>query len=343
MNDMAEIIIGRTRLKVEQNGFGALPIQRISTEDAVYLLHKAYNGGMNYYDSARGYTDSEEKLGKAFAGMWDKVIIATKTPAKNVKEFWSDLELSLRLLQTDHIDVFQFHNPPFCPKPGDESGLYEAMLQAQQQGKVRFIGITNHRLSVAEEAVESGLYDSLQFPFSYLATERELALVRACKEKEVGFIAMKALSGGLITNSAAACAWITRFDNVVPIWGIQKEWELDEFLSYIPTPPTLSDEMLAAIAADCQELQGEFCRGCGYCTPCPQGIAIPTCARASLLLRRAPSAMLLSERGKQMMQQIEDCIECGQCSAQCPYGLDTPALLKRNYQDFQEVLAGKPL
>lgn len=340
---MAQMIIGRTGLRVEQNGFGALPIQRISAKDAVYLLRKAYDGGMNYYDSARGYTDSEEKLGKAFAGMWDQVTIATKTPAKSVTEFWSDLDTSLRVLKTDHIDVFQFHNPAFCPKLGDESGLYDAMLLAKQQGKIRYIGITNHRLGVATEAVESGLYDTLQFPFSYLGTEKELELVQACKEKGIGFIAMKALSGGLITNSAAACAWITRFENVVPIWGVQKERELDEFLSYIPTPPTLSDEMISSIEADRKELQGEFCRGCGYCSPCPQGIAIATCARASLLLRRAPLETLLSERGQQMMKKIEDCLECGQCSAKCPYGLDTPALLKKNYQDFKEVLAGKPL
>jgi predicted aldo/keto reductase-like oxidoreductase len=340
---MAQITIGKTELRVEQNGFGALPIQRISKQDAVYLLRKAYDRGINYYDSARGYSDSEEKLGEAFGDMWDKVTIATKIPARSVEEFWNDLDTSLHMLKTDHIDIFQFHGPAFCPKPGDESGLYDAMLQAKQQGKIRFIGITNHRLDVAREAIESGLYDTLQFPFSYLSTEKELDLVQACKDTEMGFIAMKALSGGLITNSAAACAWMTRFEHVIPIWGIQRERELDEFLSYIPNPPVLDDSMLTCIEADRKELQGDFCRGCGYCMPCPQGIRIRMCARASLLLRRAPSEMMLSERGQEMMKKIEDCLECGQCSAKCPYGLDTPALLKRNYQDFMEVLAGKPL
>jgi predicted aldo/keto reductase-like oxidoreductase len=340
---MAQIKIGKTGLQVEQNGFGAIPIQRISKQDAVHLLRKAYDGGINYYDTARGYSDSEEKLGEAFGGMWDKVIIATKIPARSVKEFWDDLDTCLRMLKTDHIDIFQFHNPGFCPKPGDESGVYDAMLQAKQQGKIRFIGITNHRLDVAMEAIESGLYDTLQFPFSYLSTEKELKLVQACKRKKMGFIAMKALSGGLITNSKAACAWLTRFKHVVPIWGIQRERELDEFLSYIPTPPTLNDEMMAFIEADRRELQGNFCRGCGYCLPCPQGIAINMCARASLLLRRAPKELMLSEHGQEMMKKIEDCQECGECSAKCPYGLDTPTLLKKNYQDFKEVLAGKSL
>jgi predicted aldo/keto reductase-like oxidoreductase len=340
---MAQITIGKTGLRVEQNGFGALPIQRISKKDAVYLLRKAYDGGMNYYDSARRYSDSEEKLGEAFGDMWDEVTIATKIPARSVEEFWTDLDTSLRMLKADRIDILQFHNPAFCPRPGDESGLYDAMLQAKQQGKIRFIGITNHRLGVAREAIESGLYDTLQFPFSYLSTEKELDLVQACKDKEMGFIAMKALSGGLITNSAAACAWITRFEHVIPIWGIQRERELDEFLSFIPTPPVLDDSMRTCIEADRKELQGDFCRGCGYCMPCPQGIVISMCARASLLLRRAPSEIMLSERGREMMKRVEDCLECGECSAKCPYGLDTPALLKRNYQDYMEVLVGKPL
>jgi predicted aldo/keto reductase-like oxidoreductase len=340
---MAQITIGKTGLWVEQNGFGALPIQRIPKQDAVYLLRKAYDGGMNFYDSARVYSDSEEKLGAAFAGMWDKVTIATKTVAQRAEQFWKDLDLSLQTLRTDHIDIYQFHMPSFCPKPGDESGLYDAMLRAKQQGKIRFIGISNHRLDVAQEIIASGLYDTLEFPFSYLSGEKDLALVQACKGRQMGFVAMKALSGGLIRNSAAACAWITRFAQVIPIWGIQRERELDEFLSYVPNPPLLDDSMRACIEADRKELQGDFCRGCGYCMPCPQGIEIRMCARASLFLRRTPLDTMLSKQGKAMMKKVENCQECGECSAKCPYGLDTPALLKRNYQDFQEVLAGKPL
>ncbi len=340
---MAQITLGKTGLRVEQNGFGALPIQRIPKAEAVYLLRKAYAGGMTYYDSARGYTDSEAKLGEAFGGQWDKVTLATKTPAKSAAAFWNDLETSLQTLQTDHIDIFQFHNPAACPRPGEANGLYDAMLQARQQGKIRFIGITNHRLDVAQAAIQSGLYDTLQFPLSYLSTDKELDLVQACQAKGMGFIAMKALSGGLITHAAAACAWLTRFGQVVPIWGIQRERELDEFLAYIAHPPVLDDTLKAGIEADRQALQGDFCRGCGYCMPCPQDIVINMCARASLLLRRAPREMILSEQGQAMMKKVETCVECGQCAAQCPYGLDTPALLKRNYQDFLEVLAGKPL
>ena len=201
---MGRIKLGRTGLVVEKQGFGCLPIQRISKAEAVELLHRASDGGMNYFDTARAYSDSEEKVGAAFAGMRDRVILATKTAAQTADGFWKDLESSLRALGTDHIDVYQFHNPAFCPKPGDGSGLYEAMLEARRQGKIRFISITNHRMTLAHEAIRSGLYDTLQFPFCYLATDTDIAVAEACREAGMGFIAMKGLSGGLINNSAAA-------------------------------------------------------------------------------------------------------------------------------------------
>ena len=333
--------LGKTEIITEKNAFGALPLQRISREAAVTLLRKAYDGGMRFFDTARFYTDSEEKLGEAFEGMRDKVIIATKTGATTVEKFWEDLATSLRNLRTDHVDLYQFHNPSFCPKPGDGSGLYEAMMEAKAQGKVLHAGITNHRLNVAMEAIESGLYETLQFPFCYLSTEKDLALVEACKKEDMGFIAMKALSGGLITNSAAAYAYLVQFENVLPIWGIQRERELEEFLSYIDQPPKMNEELRAVIEEDRKQLLGEFCRGCGYCMPCPVGIEINNCARMSLMLRRAPSANWLSESWQAKMKLIEKCLHCGRCKAKCPYGLDTPALLRKNYEDYQEILAGK--
>ncbi len=340
---MSKITIGSTGITVEQNAFGALPIQRVQKSDAVYLLQKALDGGIDFYDTSRAYSDSEEKLGAAFKDRRSKVVIATKTKASSAEEFKRDLETSLRTLNTDYIDIYQFHNLSFAPKPGEENGLYESMLQAKREGKIRFIGITNHRIQIASDAIESGLYDTLQFPFNYLSTDEELALVRSCENKKMGFIAMKGLSGGLITNARAACAWMMQHSGVLPIWGIQRETELDEFLSYVKNTPALTDELRSVIENDRRQLQGEFCRGCGYCMPCPQGIEINTCARASLLIRRAPESSLLSAAGREKMAKIEDCIECGSCSSQCPYGLDTPALLKRNYKDYKEILAGKPI
>jgi len=334
---METIRLGRTNLIVSKNGFGALPVQRVDMDNACALLRKAYENGINYFDTARAYSDSEEKLGNALSDVREKIIISTKTAAETVEEFWKQLNTSLSLLKTDYIDIYQFHNPAFCPKPGDGTGLYEAMLEAKQKGLIRFIGMTNHRLSVAEESVRSGLYDTLQFPFSYLASEKEEALVRLCAELDVGFICMKALAGGLITRSDVAYAYLAQFP-VAPIWGIQRENELDEFLSYNETPPALTEERLAYIEKERQELTGDFCRGCGYCMPCPADIEINNCARMSLLLRRAPSAGFLTPEWLAKMEKIENCLECGQCKSHCPYGLDTPALLKKNYEDYKTFL-----
>lgn len=337
---MERVVLGKTGLKVNKNGFGALPIQRISKEDAVVLLQKAFQNGINYFDTARAYSDSEEKIGAALHEVRDQIIISTKTAAQNGEDFRKDLEMSLEKLQTDYIDLYQFHNPAFCPKPGDGSGLYEAALEAKEQGKIRHIGITNHRIAVAKEAVLSGLYETLQFPFSYLASEEEVELVELCRQKEVGFIAMKGLAGGLIHNSASAYAFMCQpqFAHVEPIWGIQREWELDEFLSYQEQAPELNEALLAEIQKDKDQLAGEFCRGCGYCMPCPAGIEINNCARMSLMLRRAPQEAWLSEEWQEKMKKIENCLHCGSCMKKCPYGLNTPELLKRNYEDYKTFL-----
>ena len=338
---MTTVTLGKTGIVSPKNAFGALPIQRVTDEEAVAILHRAYEGGMTFFDTARAYSDSEHKLGLAFAGMREKITIATKTGAQNAKDFWRDLETSLATIGTDYIDIYQFHNPAFCPKPGGEDGLYDAMLEAKAQGKIRHIGITNHRLHVAREAVESGLYETLQFPLCYLAAEPDLELVELCRERGVGFIAMKALSGGLITDSAAAYAYLAQFDNVLPIWGIQRMSELEEFLSYFDNPPSMTEEMTATIARDRAEMAGDFCRGCGYCMPCPVGIEINNCARMAQLIRRSPSAGWLTPAAQEKMMRIEHCLECGACAAKCPYGLDTPALLRRNLADYKNILAGK--
>lgn len=340
---MEMLTLGKTGMVVNKNGFGALPIQRIDKEAATNLLRKAYENGINYFDTARFYSDSEEKIGYALKDVRKNILIATKTMAVTVDGFWADLNKSLEELQTDYIDLYQFHNPAFCPKPGDESGVYDAMLEAKAKGIIRHIGITNHRLAVAGEAIKSGLYETLQYPFNYLSTPREHDLVQRCKDANMGFISMKALSGGLLHDSRAAYAYQAKFD-VLPIWGMQKEWELDEFISYQDNPPTMTKEIEEIIAADQKQLMMDFCRGCGYCMPaCPAEIDVANCARMSLLLRRAPAQPYLSEEWQAKMNKIEDCIHCGQCISKCPYGLNTSKLLEDNLKDYREILAGKQM
>ena len=338
---MKTVRLGKTGITVPQNAFGCLPIQRDSKEVAVKLLREAYEGGMRFFDTARAYTDSEEKVGEAFDGMRDQIFIATKTHAKTPDGFWKDLETSLKLLRTDYIDIYQLHMAPQCYRPGDGTGMYECLVKAKEQGLIRHIGITAHKLMVAQEIVESGLYETLQYPFSYLSSEKEIALVNACREAGMGFICMKALAGGLITRSDAAMAYMTQFDGLVPIWGIQREKELREWLSYMDETPSMTDEIADYIKKEQDELSGSFCRGCGYCLPCPQGIEINNCARMSLMLRRAPSKAWLSEEYQAKMAKIENCVNCRQCVKRCPYELDTPELLRRNLEDYKRVLAGE--
>ena len=318
---MQKMILGRTGLEISRTGFGALPIQRVSFEEAGALLNRALDAGITYIDTARAYTDSEEKIGKAISHRRSEYKIATKTHAKTGEAMMKDLETSLRLLNTDVIDVYQFHNPGFIPMPGGEDGLYDAAVKAREQGKIRFISLSQHSIERAEQAVNSGLYDTLQYPFNHLATEREIALVNLCKEKNVGFVGMKALSGGLVTDARLPFAYISQFENVVPIWGFQQMWELEQVIGLSENPPVMDNELAALIAADRKELVGSFCRSCGYCMPCPVGIQINQANRMKQLLGRAVYQSYLTGYWQQEMERIEDCIQCGECAKHCPYDL----------------------
>ncbi len=346
---MKNITLGQTGICAPQNGFGALPVQRDSMEEAVAILRRAYEGGMRYFDTARAYTDSEEKIGRAFGdgqgpdwgGKRGEIFIATKTMAQTPEAFWKDLETSLSMLQTDYIDVYQFHMMGTCWRPGDCTGMYECMQEAKAQGKIRHIGATAHKIGVAMEIAESGLYETMQFPFSYLAGEKELELVETCQKNNMGFIAMKGLAGGLINRSDAAMAYMSQFDGVMPIWGVQRMSELEEWLSYMDETPSMTGEIKEFIEKEQNELSGDFCRGCGYCLPCPMGIAINQCARMSLMIRRSPSESWLGEYWQKEMAKIDTCINCRVCTTRCPYELSTPELLKKNYEDYKRVIAGE--
>jgi len=340
---MRKVTLGNTGITVNKNGFGGLPLQRVGEREAIRLICSAVEGGVQLIDTARNYTDSEIKIGKALreSGFRDRVTLCTKSYALDRAQLDRELKQSLEYLQTDHIDLYQFHNLKLCPKPGDGTELYEGMIKAKEAGLIGHIGITTHRREVALEALESGLYETIQYPFCYLAAEEDFALVRACAEKGIGFIAMKGLSGGLITNAAAAYAFMAQFDNVLPIWGIQKQNELEEFLRFQEAEPVLTPELQAVIDADRRELTGEFCRGCGYCLPCPENIPINIAVRMSWFLRRMPSEPYRGQDWQEKMACIERCTNCRSCAQRCPYELDIPALLQKNLQQYREFLEGK--
>jgi predicted aldo/keto reductase-like oxidoreductase len=336
---MDKIKLGRTNLMVTRSGFGALPIQRISFEDAKKILRKAYDNGINFFDTARMYSDSEEKIGYSLSDVRKDIIIATKSHANDKETLLNHLQTSLKNLKTDYVDILQLHNPEKLPNPEDPNGLYAGLLEAKKRGLVRFVGITNHRIDNAMEAATSELYDTIQFPLSSLSADNDLKLITECKKRDIGVIAMKALSGGLITNVASTFTFLRQFDNLVPIWGIQRETELDEFIDLEKNPPVLDDNMWSIINKDRLELAGDFCRGCGYCLPCPAGIEIPTSARITLLLGRSPYEGFLEDDFKEKMNLINNCIECGHCKNHCPYKLDTPNLLKRELKNYNEFYA----
>ena len=340
---MKVIRLGRTNLTVTRTAFGVLPLQRTEMGEAVRILRRAYDAGITFYDTARGYSDSEEKIGRALSDVRDSITIATKTGAITKGELLEHLTTSLRNMRTDHVDVMQLHNPDELPNPDDPESSYAGLIEAREKGMARFIGMTSHSLDRALASADSGLYDTVQYPLCSISSPEDLALIDRCKAADVGLIAMKPMCGGLLSNIASAFAFLRQFKNVVPIWGIQRMSELEELLQLDANPPELDDKLKAAIERDRTELAGEFCRACGYCLPCPADIPIPMAARISLLVRRLPDQQFLTDEWREQMQRINDCEDCGQCREKCPYNLDPPALLKkalREYEVFYQEHAG---
>ncbi len=329
---MNKIRLGKTEMMVSKTAFGALPIQRDDFPTAVRILRRAYDQGINFFDTARYYTDSEEKIGAALSDVRKHIFIASKTMGKTKQEAIDHCMQGLRNIRSDYFDLYQWHNPKTLDLE-DENGAYAGLLELKKKGYVRHIGVTNHSPKTAMQAIESGAFETLQFPFSYLSGEVDLALLQACQQHDMGFIAMKALSGGLVSNVRAAFAFLQQHE-VVPIYGIQHEWELEEFLALEANPPQWDQTMRAAVEKDRAELSGEFCRSCGYCMPCPQGINIPTAARVHLLVTRSPYQQFLSKQYRAEQARVDDCLECNLCASRCPYHLDTPLVLKRQNAKF---------
>ena len=336
---MRKILLGRTKIEATAQSFGALPIQRTDMSEAVKILERAYEGGINFYDTARAYSNSEEKLGKAFSpSMRQNIYLATKSGGKNKDAILKDIQTSLSLLKTDYVDILQAHNITEVPNENDENSIYSGLLEAQKRGYCKFIGITSHRLDVAKKAVDTNLYDTLQFPISYLSAQEDIDLIEYVKKYDMGIIAMKALAGGAISSAKAAAAFMGENPTLLPIWGIQHMHELEEFLSYLENPPAMTDELLAMVNKDKAELSGNFCRACGYCMPCTAApeMEMNTTMRMYFNLRRMPPEQFLAEKWQEQMLMIEKCIDCGACKKRCPYGLDCPKVLRQNLADYRD-------
>lgn len=333
---MKTIALGNTGLTVTKTSIGCLPVQRCGLREGAELLRAAYEGGITLFDTANAYTDSEKKLGIALEGVRGEVVICTKSAATDRDTLLRHVDNSLSMLNTDYIDLLQFHNAHALPDPDAENGIYQTALMLKRDGRIRHIGITSHSLPVAEASVESGLYETLQYPFSYLSTPRELLLAKKCADAGMGYIAMKGLAGGLLGKHARAChAFIGQYENVVAIWGMQTVEELRTWLQLAKEDPALDETLQAQIDADRAQLAGAFCRSCGYCLPCAAGIDIPNCARMDMLLRRSPWQQYYTPQWRAKMEKIRDCSHCNACKSRCPYGLDTPAQLTAMLADYE--------
>ena len=329
-------ILGKTGLKVSSLGFGGIPIQRIDAAGTRVLMENLVENGINYIDTARGYSVSEAYLGEALVGIRDKFVIATKSMARDKAGMAKDIEISLTNLRTNYIDLYQVHNPSMAQLDQiiAENGALEALYEARSAGKIGHIGLTAHSLEVFERALELDWVETIMFPYNIVETHGE-DLIAECTEKNVGFIDMKPLAGGAIDDATLALRFVANNHNVsVTIPGMAAVSELDQNLAAVNDNTPLSDAELAKIEAMRKELGTQFCRRCGYCAPCTVGINIPNMFVFEGYLSRYGLADWAKSRYNTLEKTASDCIECGVCEGRCPYNLPIRQLLKNTVKAF---------
>lgn len=329
-------VLGKTGLNISALGFGGIPIQRIDAEGTKELMHKMMAAGVNYIDSARGYTVSEEYLGYALEGIRDKFVLATKSMARDKEGMARDIDISLKNFRTDYIDLYQFHNPNMAQleqilAPG---GAMEAMLEAKAAGKIGHIGITLHSLDVFKKVLEYDWVESVMYPYNIVENQGEETIAK-CAEKNIGFIAMKPLAGGALEDATLAMRFICANPNVsVVIPGMAEEKELNQNLAAANDSAPLCDEELAAMDKIRKELGNNFCRRCGYCAPCTSGIGIPAALIAEGYSLRYGLQTYAEQRYAASGNPASTCVDCGLCEERCPYHLPIRQMLKRVVKTF---------
>lgn len=331
--------LGSTGLKVSAIGFGGIPIQRIDNDEAKNVIIRAEELGMNLIDTARGYTVSEEYIGKALEGRRDKWIIATKSMSRGKEAMTKDIEISLSNLKTEYIDLYQIHNVKTeeeYNKVLSEDGAYNALLQSKKEGKIGHIGITSHSLDILKVAVESGKFETIMYPYNIVENQGEKLFERA-KELNIGVIAMKPMAGGALTNGTLALKYILQNKNVTcAIPGMGKIEEVEENVLIGSQNIELTDKEKEEIRTISDELGTEFCRRCGYCAPCPQGIDIPSMFLFQGYKERYNLVKWAEERYASVKATAKDCVECGTCESKCPYDLPIRKMLKKVRITFNE-------
>ena len=329
-------VLGKTGLKISRVGLGGIPIQRIDAEGTKQLVHQLMDAGVNYIDTARGYTVSEEYLGYALEGIRDKFVLATKSPARTREAMAKDIETSLSKLRTDYIDLYQLHNP----NPAQleecigEGGALEALLEAKEQGKIRHIGVTAHSAEVFARALELDWVETVMFPYNIVETHGE-DLIKKAAEKNIGFVDMKPLAGGAIEDATLAMRFLVNNPDVtVVIPGMADAKEAEQNLAAAADLSPLTAEELAKMEELRATLGTQFCRRCNYCAPCTVGINIPTVFVLQGYLDRYGLADWAQQRYDAMPVRASACVDCGACEPRCPYGLPIRQMLKEAAAKF---------
>jgi predicted aldo/keto reductase-like oxidoreductase len=315
--------LGKTGLMVTKLGFGGIPIQRLTEDGAVEVVRRCIDLGINFLDTANGYTTSEERIGKAVKGKRDKVFIATKTGARDPQGAREHLELSLKRLQTDYIDIYQFHgvSTPEHMKAVLEGGIYEVAEEAKKAGKIRHISVTSHSMDIAKELVKTDRFETLMFPFNFITSEPAEELLPLCRRHDVGLIAMKPMAGGMLDNATIAFKYLLQFPDVLPLVGIEKVEEIEEVAALVEGPHEMTEAEAIEMQKMIDELGTRFCRRCDYCQPCTQGIPISMVMTSRSFFKRMPPERFFGGMMDGALGKAAECVECGECESRCPYNL----------------------
>jgi uncharacterized protein len=336
--------LGNTDLKVSEVGFGAIPIIRLSFDEAGRVLRRALDRGVTLFDTAHMYVDSEEKIGQAFAGRRSQVIMASKTMKRDRQGAREDLELSLKRLRTDYLDLYQLHQVSqkadleTITGPG---GALEAVGRAREAGQIRYLGVTSHSLEMAVKLVQTGLFSTIQFPFNFVEEAAAEQLHPVARQHGLGVMAMKPFGGGLIDNARAAFAFLRQFPDIIPLAGWDSVGQVDEVLDLYETANVVTPEDLAAMARYREELGDQFCRRCEYCQPCPQGVMITPAMLYGVVAHRMGPAKAAAF-ATQIMESARLCEGCWECAARCPYSLPIPEIIKKHLEMYDEHRQVKP-
>ncbi len=341
---MKKIRLGKTDMMVTRIGFGGIPIQRLTEAEAVKVVRRCIDLGVNFIDTANGYTVSEERIGKAVKGRRDDVFIATKSGSREAAEIQKNLDLSLQRLDTDYIDLYQFHGvndqATLDKILAPESELYIVFEKAKKAGKIRHIGITSHQIDIAKKQVESDRFETVMFPFNFITCEHAEELLPLCKEHDVGFIDMKPMAGGMLDNATIAFKYLFRFPDMVIIPGIEKIHEIEEIMDIYNGPHEMTAEENEKMQQMRDELGTRFCRRCDYCQPCQQEIPISMLMTFPSFVKRLPPDWYLKGPWiPGMMERAANCIECGECEARCPYQLPIREMIKESYDLYEKMKA----